>query len=262
MTETKNEEKKPPHTGERERGMKPFFTYYGGKYRIAPRYPRPSFNTIIEPFCGSAGYSIRYSFLKVKLFDLNPRIVGVWQYLISVKEKEIRALPEIFDDARHLSVPEEARWLIGFWCNKGTAEPRNKPSTWMKSGVRPNSQWGPAIKNRIASQLINIRHWTVTLGSYEKIENETATWFIDPPYSSKAGRLYTHNQINYSVLAEWSKERFGQKIVCEMAGASWLQFAPFYRAKGLEGPKGKKKIDEAVWIGERLLTQPQESEKP
>lgn len=40
--------------------LKPFFTYFGGKYRIAPRYPKPQYNTIIEPFAGSAGYSLRY----------------------------------------------------------------------------------------------------------------------------------------------------------------------------------------------------------
>ena len=29
--------------------MKPFFTYFGGKYRVAPKYPSPLHETLIEP---------------------------------------------------------------------------------------------------------------------------------------------------------------------------------------------------------------------
>ncbi len=229
--------------------MKLFFTYYGGKYRIAPRYPKPKHDTIIEPFAGSAGYSIRYPHKKIKLLDINPRIIGTWQYLIKVKEREILALPEVFEDVRELNICQEAKWLAGFWCNKGSAEPRNKPSTWMKSGVHPNSQWGAAIKHRIASQLKDIRHWEASLGSFQDIKNEKATWFIDPPYSAVAGRHYTYNEIDYENLAEWSRNRKGQKIVCEMQGANWLPFETFHTAKALEGPRGGKKIKEVVWLG-------------
>ena len=227
--------------------MKLFFTYYGGKYRIALRYPVPQHAVIIEPFAGSAGYSVRYPHKKVKLLDKNPRVVGVWQYLIKVSEIEILELPDVFDDVRSLNVCEEARWLIGLWCNKGSCEPRNVASTWMKSGVRPNSQWGAAIKQRIASQLKFIRHWQIALGCFTDIENETASWFIDPPYSSAAGRLYTYNEIDYLALADWCRERKGQKIVCEMEGANWLPFKTFHTSKGLEGPKGKKKVKEVLW---------------
>lgn len=31
-------------------GLRPFWSYYGGKWRIAERYPRPAFDRIIEPF--------------------------------------------------------------------------------------------------------------------------------------------------------------------------------------------------------------------
>jgi site-specific DNA-adenine methylase len=229
--------------------LKPFFTYYGGKYRIAPRYPKPEYSRIIEPFCGSAGYALTHNRKTVQLYDLNERIVGTWKYLISVSEKEILSLPEVFEDVRHLKIAQESKWLIGYWCNKGSCEPRNMPSTWMKSGVRPNSQWGPAIKERIASQLKDIRHWTCELKDYNSLENNLpSTWFIDPPYSAKAGRLYTYSEIDYEILAEWCKRRRGQSIVCEMQGALWLPFKPFYIAKGLEGPKGKKQIKEVIWV--------------
>ena len=232
--------------------LKPFFTYYGGKYRIAPRYPKPYYSRIIEPFCGSAGYSLRHYGKTVKLYDLNERIVGVWNYIFKVSANEILSLPEKFDDVRSLKVCQEAKWLIGYWCNKGSCEPKNMPSTWMKSGVRPNSQWGPAIKNRIAGQLDSVRHWTCERKGYSELSNDLpSTWFIDPPYSSSAGRLYTYDEIDYEQLGDWCKRRRGQKIVCEMDGADWLDFKPFVTAKGLEGPKGKKKIKEVIYTAQQ-----------
>lgn len=36
------------------------FGYYGSKSKIAQHYPSPWFDTIIEPFAGSAAYSARY----------------------------------------------------------------------------------------------------------------------------------------------------------------------------------------------------------
>lgn len=102
--------------------MKLFFTYYGGKYRIAKRYPQPAHETIIEPFAGSAGYSIRHSAKNVKLFDLNERVCGTWNFLIKAKASEIMTLPELFDDVRDLKICQEAKWLIGYWCNKGSCE--------------------------------------------------------------------------------------------------------------------------------------------
>ena len=40
--------------------IRPFWKFYGGKWRAAPRYPRPLYSTIVEPFAGAAGYSTRY----------------------------------------------------------------------------------------------------------------------------------------------------------------------------------------------------------
>jgi len=95
----------------------------------------------------------------------------------------------------------------------------------MRSGKRPKSYWGIEIKNRIARQLKYIRHWKIVNKSYENIENECATWFIDPPYTD-AGKHYRYgcNGIDYEYLAKWSVGRFGQVIVCENDGANWLNF--------------------------------------
>ena len=50
--------------------LRPFWAYYGGKWRAAPRYPRPMHDTIIEPFAGAAGYSLRYPDRNVVLVEL------------------------------------------------------------------------------------------------------------------------------------------------------------------------------------------------
>ena len=69
--------------------MKPFFQFYGGKWRAAKYYPAPKYDTIIEPFAGSAGYSLRYYKKRVILVDINPTIVTLWKYLISATPTDI-----------------------------------------------------------------------------------------------------------------------------------------------------------------------------
>src|ERR1017187_10399378 len=100
------------------------FHRFGSKWRIAPRYPAPVCETIIEPFAGSAGYSLRYPHHQVRLYDLDAIVCGIWDYLIKVSEAEVMALPT---DIRHVDelrgVPQEGRWVVGFWMNKGTTMP-------------------------------------------------------------------------------------------------------------------------------------------
>ena len=232
-----------------------FFTYFGGKWRIAQHYPMPVYDTIIEPFAGSAGYSLHYPHKKVLLYDLDPIICGVWDFLIRSSEADILALPSKVVDARDLPVCQEAKWLIGFWLNKGMTAPCNIPGKWMRDhlrqGQRINSYWGDGIKRRIASQLCRIRHWKIKNTSYVSIPNRDACWYIDPPYTDRASR-YRYSKVDYPALAEWCRERRGQVIVCEQEGATWLPFAPFRAAKTMEGCKGSKSIKEVLWTNDRV----------
>jgi site-specific DNA-adenine methylase len=204
----------------------PFFTYYGGKWRLSLSYDAPLYNRIIEPFAGSAGYSVRYYHKDVLLYDLDEKICILWDYLINASESDILSLPIDFDSVDDLSVSEGAKYLIGFWLSKGSDHPCKLPSKWMKGGTRPKSFWSIYIKNRIARQLRYIRHWKIVNKSYVEIENENATWFIDPPYVD-AGKYYHYgsSRLNYEKLANWSIERHGQVIVCENYGAKWLDFS-------------------------------------
>ena len=72
------------------RVLRPFFGYYGGKWRDAAKhYPPPKYQLIVEPFAGSAGYALRYHEHEVVLCERDPVIAAVWEYLISVEPEEI-----------------------------------------------------------------------------------------------------------------------------------------------------------------------------
>ena len=230
--------------------MRPFFTFYGGKWRAAPRYPIPTHSTIIEPFAGAAGYATRHYERNVVLIEKDPEIAALWRYLIAADSVEIKALPLIRMDqsVNDLDAPPAARILIGFWLNKGAASSCKTPSAWMRQGTHLTSFWGPEIRARIAAQVDHISHWRVIEGSYENAPDIEATWFIDPPYAN-AGKLYRHSckSIDFLHLGRWCQRRRGQVMVCENEGATWLPFKPFLTIKSLEGKRGKAKSREALW---------------
>lgn len=236
--------------------LRPFFTYFGGKWRIAPRYPAPDHQTLVEPFAGSAGYALRYPHLDVRLVDANEAVAGTWEYIIRAPESEILALPtydgtwETVDDLTYL--PQEARWLIGWWLNKGTAAPAKRPSSWMRKNADNlgENHWGPGARARVARQQQYVRHWTMTHGDYKEIDNIKATWFIDPPYQV-AGK-YPTRDVDFSHLGEWSRSRQGQVLVCENVGADWLPFEEFVMAKGTHARYRSGKSAEALWTNVNL----------
>lgn len=230
--------------------LRPFFGFYGGKWRDALKhYPRPAHRTIIEPFAGSAGYSLRHFNARVILFEVDPIVAGVWRYLTNVTPSEIRSIPDVAIDGSvdDLKVCEEARWLVGFWMNRGTSAPRKTPSKWMRDGIRPGSFWGNRVRETIASQVESIRHWEIHNESYERCSMaRAATWFIDPPYQH-AGQHYRFgsSSIDYGALAEWCQSLLGQVIACENAGATWL---PFRRLAETKTTRRQGRSIEAVWL--------------
>jgi len=230
--------------------LRPFFGFYGGKWRDAHKhYPTPAHDTIIEPFAGSAGYAVRYANRKVVLGEIDPVIYEVWQYLIKVKAKEILAIPnlELGQTINDLAISEPARHLVGFWLNRGASRPRTGPSAWMRDGVRPGSFWGERVRQTIASQVDSIRHWKVYNVSYEALPfSAKATWFIDPPYQ-RQGQHYHFGAsgIDYAHLAKWCRSRPGQVMVCENEGADWL---PFDRLADVKTTRANSRSVEVVWL--------------
>ena len=219
------------------------FSYYGSKSKIVQYYPQPTHDKIIEPFAGSARYSLRYWEKDILLVDKYKVIVDIWHYLQRASKKDILGLPEInlnfnLEDNRHLSQVEKN--LIGFMIADAQTKPSKKlTKKWFS--LRPNK-----IKHRIngiIDLLPKIKHWKIVQGSYENLENENATWFIDPPYQF-GGEYYTQSNknIDFSSLANWCKSRNGQVIVCENTKATWMNFSPIIKMKG-----ANKFSVEAIW---------------
>jgi site-specific DNA-adenine methylase len=233
--------------------MKTFFTYFGAKWRNCLYYPDPQFDKIIEPFCGAAGYSVRRANGRhVHLYDKSEAIITTWNYLINVSEKELRNLPNIeygtsTEDEKYNLTPEQ-RTFIGWHLNTGVVRPYKKPSKWYApDSIYPatNWMWGQPRRDRLASQLRYIRHWTATCCSYEDIPNQEATWFVDPPYQVH-GKHYPHSNkhIDFDNLASWCKSRKGQYIVCEGVKATWLPFKPLGRFQTKPDSKKKDQMEE------------------
>ena len=206
--------------------LRPFFSYFGSKYTLAPRYPAPIIgHQIIEPFAGSAGYSTYYPHYEVILCDISEVICGVWEYLINVSEQELLSLPMLSpgEDIPHTLI-DEARAFIGFWCQKANTNPAQRKRNTNWNANKPMCDWSEQIRARTARQLQYIRHWKVQCTSYDLIDTTCATYFVDPPYQSQ-GHRYANNFNDHQKLYNWCKNLNGQVIVCENTDADWLNNA-------------------------------------
>lgn len=202
------------------------WSYYGAKTNVVHFYPAPVFDKIIEPFAGTAQYALRYFDRDILLVDKYEVIVKIWKWLQQCSPEDILGLPR-FKQGQNINEHkydcEEQRFLVGFLVGYGFPEPRHIATPRLKN--RPNAM-NYTIK-RIASQLWKIKHWKIECLDYTEIENQKATWFIDPPYEF-GGQAYvkSNKHIIFSKLAEWCKERDGQSIVCENMKATWMDFKP------------------------------------
>jgi hypothetical protein len=229
--------------------LRPFFPYYGSKHRLASSYPAPRFASLIEPFAGAAGYATRHYGRRVHLYDANPIVVGVWEYLIGVRGRELRALPAAVEHVQDLrGVPQEARWLVGFWLSRAQVHPANKPTPWARSKEWPSKFWGETVRDMLAEQIEHIRHWRVRCATFSAAPDVIATWFVDPPYSGTPGAHYRRYKLPagaYAEISSWCRARRGQVIVCENAGAAWLPFRTFKDAAAMKG-----RSLEAIWTND------------
>lgn len=241
--------------------LKPFWRGYGGKYRIAPLYPQPKFETIVEPFAFTAGYSLRYAKHRVILVEKNEVVAEIWRYLIGVRGSEVLRIPCV-DAVADLPawVPQGARDLVGFCLNAAMVSPCKTLSAGFRQQryLHPSwsAGWDELHRARVAEQVERIKHWQVICGDYSLSPRGRYTYFVDPPYNNAAGRKYpvrpkgTVEQIEawYAQLGQWCQELPGQVIACENEGASWLPFERLGRMRhSINNGEGSREV---VWIKE------------
>ncbi len=221
------------------------WTYFGSKSNIIQHYPPPKYGKIIEPFAGTARYALRFHDRDILLVDKYEVIVDLWNWLKVCPPNDILTLPrlkagDLLDEVQFDCEP--AKNLIGFIIGYGRERPARTCSPHILQ--RPN-RIEFALKT-IASHLWKIKHWNIIQGSYLDIENQQATYFIDPPYQH-GGRKYVHNnrKIDFVQLKQWCMTRDGQAIVCENNKATWMDFKPFRSQRGT-----RTQQQEMIWTNE------------
>jgi hypothetical protein len=217
--------------------------YYGSKSKVVNYYPPPKHDKIIEPFAGTAQYSLLYWDKEIHLIEKYDVIVNLWKWLQKCSKNDILSTRRLkcgenTDDFKWDC--QEQKDLVGFIITGSPSVPKKTASKW-KTVIRPNTQ--DYKLNYIADNLDKIKHWKIELGDYDQVKNQKATWFIDPPYFVN-GKYYKYGSklIDYNFLAKWCKERKGQVIVCESDDAHWLPFVPLVESRG-----NKKTYQEFIW---------------
>jgi len=214
------------------------FYYYGRKKKIAGLYPDPQHQILVEPFAGSAAYSLHGYRWKnqVILVEKDPQIAALWRWLIEEATPEsILSLPDPVegqktDELLHILCMSSKRW---FTYRNAT------PTPFMDKAWKANKAY-------MAANLYKVKHWKIIEGDYTAAPDIEATWFIDPPYDGDAGTgyLFGSDKISYVALADWCLNRKGAVAVCEGAGARWLPFQPLCQVSAIAG----KKHDEVLYL--------------
>lgn len=212
------------------------FYYYGRKKQIAKYYPEPKCDTIIEPFAGSAAYSLykEHWRKRVILIEKDKKVCDIWDWLInSATSEEIGNLPtlkvgEKSSEFLHI-IHAVTKMAFQFKTIKVTAVLERN---WEIS------------KRVMAQNLYKIKHWELINGDYMEAPDIKATWFVDPPYKGEAGLGYRFgsNTIDYDALADWAIKRKGELIFCEGKDGDYLPFKPLVDLKGVAGKVNKEVI--------------------
>lgn len=212
------------------------FYYYGRKKQIARHYPTPNCDTIIEPFAGSAAYSLHADNWKkrVILIEKDEKVANIWKWLIhDASESEIAKLPDLQPGDRS----SEFLHIVHAATKMAFHFKRIK--------VTPVLARNWEISRRVfAANLFKIKHWEVKCCDYSEAPEMEATWFIDPPYQGESGMGYRHSsaRIDYNHLAQWALSRKGEVIFCEGSAADYLPFEPLMELKGVAGKVSKEVI--------------------
>jgi len=213
----------------------PLFKWFGSKWLSAKTLPIPICDTIIEPFAGGAGYSLRYFDKKVILAEKNPMVKRLWEWLIQeANESDIRDIPldlKEGTDIRFIGLSEGQALLLKHWQRTNNVGDCWTISPW---GNKPG-QWTANTRARVAEEFQAIRHWAILSDGmrlmYQESIADSTTWFIDPLY--QYNYQYGMPAHDYRMLGKTIERLRGQVIVCEAICPksgdipTWLPFSAF-----------------------------------
>lgn len=219
------------------------FYYYGGKKRLARYYPAPRYTTVVEPFAGGAAYSMFHldSLERVILIEKDERVVETWQRVLAMTPEEVLSL----------KLPPAGNRTEDFLYMTAAASSAIARCKGMKVTPRMAKVVIGQLRG-IAKMLDRAKTKVeVVCGDYADALDIEATWFVDPPYTVNVrratgtgypqgmgyGKGCDSQSLNYFELGDWCRERRGQVIVCEQAGATWLPFMPLHESGDSQGRK-------------------------
>lgn len=216
------------------------FYYYGRKKKISSKYKVSSKNTIIEPFAGSAAYSLRDENINknVILFEKSKRVYDLWKWLIEVAT---------YDDIMKLGYIKRGDKVSEFIKILHSASKRAFDYKKITVTSVMETNWNSNL-SKMAELVGKVKHWKIYNNCYSEIDNVVGNldccWFIDPPYKGAAGMGYSHSSedIDYYKLSEWCKSRNGNVIVCEGGNANWLPFEKLTQQSTINGKKNNELV--------------------
>jgi len=211
----------------------PLFKWFGSKWTASKHYPMPEHESVVEPFAGGAGYSLRHFTKKVTIAETDPHISLLWRWIVTeATEADVRAIPlglPVGTDIREVGLSTGQALLLKSW-----QRTNNVGSCWtVSSWGNLSGQWTENTRSRVANEIHLVKHWTVAADGpvLMKSMREPVTWFVDPPY--QFNYQYRGPTLDYDVLASLIMTLTGQIIVCEaicpktQTVPSWLPFEQF-----------------------------------
>jgi site-specific DNA-adenine methylase len=181
------------------------FKYSGNKQRLLHLLRQPPKGPIIEPFAGSARYSLNYD-LDAILFEKNKDVYDLWDWLINdATKKDLLELEKMKQpekvDIRLLNLPKPQETLFRLTCASVYV---GQLSSWISY---------PQHKvdfSRLISYLPQIKY-RFTLGGTDYLQSAglQGTYFIDPPYMGTSGNYIDGsnkkelNSVNLNTFTEY-----------------------------------------------------------
>lgn len=224
------------------------FYYYGGKMNLAKHYPRPRYRTVVEPFAGSAAYGVRClmegSADRLILRDLDPRVVEMWQRLLSMTPEDVLALAPITKGTRTTDPLAMTVMASNSWgASRGYTVTERMEIKWPDM-LRNIARALPRVVGRV----------TIELADYTTArQGGPATYFVDPPYQmlgqgGRRGNGYRvkADALDFYALGEWCRSLDGHVIAVDHASADWLPFKPFRGHRSTATHLGRKNL-EGIW---------------